>query len=81
MYNDMEQTQVSLHHSGAVAARMLLVEVLSHVRGLKTWGLSFEPNGGFYALGIQPVEQWITDADGKTHVRPVWNQALPAPAR
>jgi hypothetical protein len=61
----MENTTVSLRHDGPVPARDLIREVLNHSSGQKVVTLEYDPNGSFYAIGVQPTVEWVPREDGK----------------
>lgn len=76
MMNAMEQTEVSLNHTGTIPMRQLLKEVLDRAPREMSWLFTYEPNGGYFAIGIQPTQQLSTTADGKTIARTFANPHL-----
>ena len=74
--NSMEQTIVTLHHTGPVPARQLLEEALDQAPDQKVWIFTFEPDGSYFGLGIQPAEKWMTGVNGRTVVKVIANPSL-----
>lgn len=76
MMNAMEHTQVSLQHSKNVPLRQLFNEILDHAPREMTWLLTYEPNGGYFAIGVQPTQEWTPSASGKTIAKTFVNPHL-----
>lgn len=78
---NMEDKTVSLHHDGPISARSLINEVLNHDPDRKVVTVSYDPNGSFFAIGIQSTEQWIPGEDGNTTVKKFANPDFIAQGR